>query len=640
MIETISKLPRFLKRIIVIFFDIFFCFLATWTAFYLRLGNFFIPFDSILKPFLFSIILMIPIFIFNGLYKVIFRHSDWLGMKHIYYAIFIYGIIYSNYIMFVGISDVPRTIGFIQTLVLLLLVIASRKSANFIINGNLKNLFSKNKLPTCLIYGAGSKGRQISSSLRNRNKYEIIGYLDDDIKLQSKVLNGLKIFSFNQLKHLLAKKKINIIFLAIPNLSKIRLIEIIEYFSKYNVAVRKFPDIDDIVDGKLKNNYIYELDINDILGRKVIKSNSDNITKAIFQKKILISGAGGSIGSELSQQILSFCPDTIILIDSSEFNLYSISDILERLKSKDKKLNNVKIISLIGSVIDKSFVSNVLSTWKIDIVYHAAAYKHVPIVEYNIVNSIYNNVFGTLILAEEALNYGVKKFVFISTDKAVRPKNIMGASKRLAEIILQSFDEKFKINRNTLFTMVRFGNVLKSSGSVIPKFKQQIMEGGPVTVTHLDINRFFMTIPEATHLVIQAGEMSEGGDVFVLDMGEPVKIYDLAKRMIKLSGLSIKNNENPNGDIKIEIIGLRPGEKLFEELLIGNNPINTINPKIKKAKEQFIAYDDLMKDLNLLKNYLHRNEIDKVIKIMKKLVTELDYSQNISDYIYNNKNSD
>lgn len=640
MINTISKLPRFLKRTLVILLDIFFCFLSTWFAFYLRLGDFFISFDIILKPILFSIILLIPIFIFKGLYKVIFRHSDWLGLKNIFYAILIYGVIYLNFIMFIGISDVPRTIGFIQPLILLLLVMSSRKSADYIINGKLKNFFSKNKVPSCLIYGAGSKGRQIFSSLSNRNKYKIIGYLDDDIKLQSKILNGLRIYSIKQLEYLLSKKKINIIFLAIPNLSKTRLIEIIEYFSIYKIAVRKFPDIDDLFDGKLKDNYINELDINDLLGRKVIKSNSDEIAKTIFQKKIFISGAGGSIGSELAQQILSYCPDTLVLIDSSEFNLYSISEILKKLIIKDKKLSNVKVISLIGSVIDKSFIRNVLSTWKIDVIYHAAAYKHVPIVEYNLVNSIYNNVFGTLNLAEEALNQGVKKFVFISTDKAVRPKNIMGASKRLAEIILQSFDNKFKESGNTLFTMVRFGNVLKSSGSVIPKFRQQIMEGGPVTVTHPDINRFFMTISEAVHLVIQAGEMSEGGDVFVLDMGKPVKIYDLAKRMIKLSGLSIKNNENPNGDIKIEIIGLRPGEKLFEELLIGNNPINTSNIKIKKAKEYFIEYDNLMKDLNLLNNYLQINKIEKIIEIMKKLVTELDYSQNISDYMYNNKNSE
>jgi len=638
LINNILKLPRFLKRVIVISIDIFLCFISTWLAFYLRLGEF-LNFNIVtLKPIFISISILIPIFTLNGLYKVIFRHSGWIAIKDITRSIFYYGLIYFIIIMFIGLDGTPRTISVIQPILLFFLISLSRLLANIFIGGNYKNLFGVSHIQKGLIYGAGKAGRQLSSTMSNNTKLQIIGFLDDDPLIHNHILNGLRIYPTKDLEILVKKKNVSVVFLAIPSVSRLRRNEIIDFISKFHVAVRKVPDINDIAQGKFINDVHQDLDIDDLLGRDVVLPDKNLLVKNVFNKVILITGAGGSIGSELVKQIIKYKPKKIILIDISEFNLYEINSEIINFIENNNDYSNIELIPLIGSISNLNFLDNVFETWKFDTIYHAAAYKHVPIVEYNVINSIENNVFGTLNLAKLAIKKKVNDFIFISTDKAVRPKNLMGATKRLAEICLQSLYENQKNKFKTSFSMVRFGNVLKSSGSVIPKFRQQIINGGPITLTDPKINRYFMTLGEASQLVIQAGTMSTGGDVFVLDMGEPVLIYELATRMIKLSGLTLKDAKlNPNGDIEIKIIGLRPGEKLYEELLIGNNPENTKHKKIKKACEDFIEWDILESEIKILGTTLNNNDVRSAIQIMQKLVVEFEPSTDLVDFMYNQK---
>jgi len=470
-------------------------------------------------------------------------------------------------------------------------------------------------------------GRQLVAAIANSHEMQVVGLLDDNDDLHGHVLNGQPIYNPADLVNLVTSLNISVVLLALPSLSRKRRNEILAQIRTAHVAVRTLPSMSDLVQGKVSITDLSELDIDDLLGRESVMPNQILLAKNVRIKVVMVTGAGGSIGSEICRQILAVGPSKLLLIEQSEFALYAIHQELEdKLAGRD-----IVLVPLLASVQDSDRMREIMSTWHPDTVYHAAAYKHVPLVEQNPAEGIKNNVLGTLRTAQVAAENGVSDFVLISTDKAVRPTNIMGASKRLAEIVLQALAAT---NSGTKFSMVRFGNVLGSSGSVVPKFRQQIRDGGPITLTHPDITRYFMTIPEASQLVIQAGAMAKGGDVFVLDMGQSVKIMDLARRMIELSGLIVKDEQNPDGDIEIEISGLRPGEKLYEELLIGDNPKPTSHARIMKAHEEFIQWAELDNKLNSLQMALNVNDVGVIRLMMQQLIEGYTPNDEIVDWVY------
>ncbi len=478
-----------------------------------------------------------------------------------------------------------------------------------------------------LVYGAGEAGKQLVASLKNNPEFKAIGFVDDNKLLQKKTLFGLKIYSPLSLKRLILNYKISLIFLAIPSIGRNKRNEIIKKLNQFKLTVKTLPTISEIVDGRVTISDIKDLNIDDLLNRDKVKPDINLLYKNIKNKIILVTGAGGSIGSELCRQIIKLKPKKLILQELNEFALYKI---YEELKFYDKKK---KIISLLSDSKDQENLEIILETFKVDTVYHAAAYKHVPLVEENICAGVKNNVFSTLAIAKASINKSVSNLVLISSDKAVRPTNIMGVTKRISELCLQGIYQKNK-NKNVNFSIVRFGNVLESSGSVIPKFKKQISLGGPVTLTHKDVTRYFMTTTEAAQLVIQAGAMGKKCEVFVLDMGKSIKISDLIRKMINLSGFTVKDDKNPTGDIEVKIIGLRPGEKLYEELLIGDNPQKTKHPKIRKINDPFIPFNELDLELKNLKDLISNNKIIDVKNLLKKLIKSYKSNSEIVDHIY------
>jgi FlaA1/EpsC-like NDP-sugar epimerase len=476
-------------------------------------------------------------------------------------------------------ADMPRTVILIFWFVSSILIIIMR----FLYKGYLYSWdnFVNDRKPT-IIYGAGSAGAQIVESLRKNHEYAPIAFIDDEKSKQGTFINFTRIYPFSDLKDIIKKRKVKAILLAIPSLSEQRKRDLLKKLSKYPVEVKLLPSLSEIVSGRVSIENIRHVQVEDILGRTPVKPKTSLLKKNITGKNVLVTGAGGSIGSELCRQILKLKPNKIVLFEHSEFNLYSIDYELTSLGEK-----NCEIIPVLADVKSINKVENAIKENKIDTIYHAAAYKHVPMVEKNTVEGVFNNVMGTYNVAVCARDNNVENMVLISTDKAVRPTNVMGASKRFSELVLQALNSE---ESNTCFSMVRFGNVLDSAGSVVPLFRRQIKEGGPVTVTHAKVTRYFMSIPEAVQLVLQAGAMAKGGDVFVLDMGEPVRILDLAHRMINLSGLSPITSENPEGDIKIKFTGLREGEKLYEELLIGKDVVQSKHPQIMQANEDFLSW--------------------------------------------------
>jgi FlaA1/EpsC-like NDP-sugar epimerase len=621
--KNIINLPRYTKRIIMILIDLGLCIISTWAAFYLRLEEFVKFNDVTTLAFEVSILLAIPIFWLMGLYKTIFRFQGYSIIFTVFVAISVYALLYFAVIGIYGIQGIPRSIGIIQPILLFLVISLSRISIKFLYLPNFKKTIKKTNT---LIYGAGGAGRQLLTSLEGNTEMKVVGFLDDDPQFHRQIILSQMVYDPLNIDKLINKKNIDTILLALPSINRQKRNQIINNLNKYKVIVKTLPSVQDIIDGKITVSDIKDLSIEDLLNRVQVQPNLELLTKNITSKVVMVTGAGGSIGSEISLQIIKLKPKKILLIEFSEFALYKI---IENLKSIDK---SIKIIPLLINIQNQSKIEQLFKTFSIDTIYHAAAYKHVPLVEENICESIKNNVFGTFNLAEAALNYNVSNFVLISSDKAVRSTNAMGASKRLAEICIQSLCDNQ--NKQTKFAIVRFGNVLESSGSVIPKFKKQIKHGGPVTLTHPDVTRYFMTIAEASQLVIQAGSMAEKCEVYVLDMGESIKIKDLIKKMIKLSGLSIKDDKNLDGDIEIKIIGLRPGEKLYEELLIGDNPQPTIHKKIQKAQDPFITYNKLKIDLDHLSNLIEENKVFEVKHLLSNLVTSYQSNSKIVDHFY------
>jgi len=620
-------LPRSAKRSVVLLVDLGLCVLTVWLAFCLRLGEVIALSGNPLWVVLASAGLALPIFILSGLYRAIFRFSGWPALLAVGRAVGVYGILFAAVFTAIGMPEVPRTIGIIQPLLLLFFVGASRAFARYWLGNQYQSILKQSERPKALVYGAGSAGLQLVDALGNSPEMQVVGLLDDDDRLYGHVLNGKPIYNPADLPQLVKVLNIKGVLLAMPRLTRQRRNEILGAMRGAHVSVRTLPSLSDLANGRVSVTDLRELDIDDLLEREPVAPNHLLLSMNIRKKTVVVTGAGGSIGSELCRQVLSLGPERLLLVEQSEFALYEVH---QELIGKTSETDAV-LVPLLASVQDLERMREIMETWRPDTVYHAAAYKHVPLVEHNPAEGIKNNVVGTLRTAQAAAEFGVSDFVLVSTDKAVRPTNIMGASKRLAELVLQALS---KVHPKTCFSMVRFGNVLGSSGSVVPKFRQQIREGGPITVTHPEVTRYFMTIPEAAQLVIQAGAMAKGGDVFVLDMGEPVKVMDLARRMVELSGLSVRDEENPEGDIEIQVVGLRPGEKLFEELLIGDNPMATSHPRIMRAKEEFIAWDELEVKLRALEMALCVNDVGLILAMLKELVDGYSPSETIVDWVH------
>lgn len=627
LVIPILALPRVAKRLIALSVDLALCVLTVWLAYYLRLGEFVALSGSMLWAVGASIGIALPIFIVSGLYRAIFRYSGWPALLAVARATGIYGLLYASIFTAIGVAGVPRTVGIIQPILLLLFVGASRAFARLWLGDQYQSILRRAARPKVLIYGAGGAGRQLAAALANSHEMQVAGFLDDDDRLHGHVLNGQPIYNPADLLNLVGTLGIGHVLLAMPSIGRKRRNEILSHITSARVTVRTLPSLSDLAQGRVSVSDLQELDIDDLLGREPVAPNHILLARNILGKVVMVTGAGGSIGSELCRQILSVGPSTLLLIEQSEFALYGIHQELE------EKLAGgaVKLVPLLASVQDADRMHEIMSTWRPETVYHAAAYKHVPLVEHNPAEGVKNNVLGTLNTARAAMENGVTDFVLISTDKAVRPTNIMGASKRLAEMVLQALAAN---EPGTKFTMVRFGNVLGSSGSVVPRFRQQIRDGGPITLTHPEITRYFMTIPEAAQLVIQAGAMAKGGDVFVLDMGESVRIMDLARRMVELSGLTVRDEDHPDGDIEIEITGLRPGEKLYEELLIGDNPKPTNHSRIMKAHEELLPWAELEPRLQALDMALNVNDIGVIRQMLQQLVAGYVPNGEIVDWVY------
>ena len=623
----VFELSRPLKRIVSLIIDTILITGAFFFAYWTRLGKI-TSFDNhqIWLALSCTLVVTLIAFIKLGLYRAVLRYISFKALAMIATGALISSISLVLFSFFID-SFIPRTVPIIYFSYVFLLCGGVRMLVHYYIG----LLLDKNN-ESVLIYGAGSNGRQLAVMLKHAYRYRIRGFIDDNPKLRDTYLLGNKIFSPKDISKLIQKYNIKVILLAIPSASRRERKAIIDSLIPLKIKVRTIPDMEEILQGHAKIDELREVKIEDLLGREPVLPNKELLQKNIFDKTVMVTGAGGSIGSELCRQIILNKPNTLILFELSEFSLYSIHQELVEIVKKNSF--STKIYPILGNVQDIERLDCILDHFNVDTIYHAAAYKHVPLVEYNIIEGIRNNIFGTYNVAKCAAEHNVKSFVLISTDKAVRPTNTMGASKRMAELCLQALSDQLK-NSQTCFSMVRFGNVLGSSGSVIPLFRKQILKGGPITVTHPDIIRYFMTIPEAAQLVIQAGAMAKGGDVFILDMGEAVKIVDLAKNLIQLSGLSIKDATNPKGDIEITYTGLRPGEKLYEELLIGGDNVHkTEHSRIMTAEEHYLPFDQLSSVLVQLEQACKNGDYMTIREILLNAPTGFNPTTEIVDVLY------
>ena len=651
MLTKLSNLPRLSKNLIMVFTDSILLIFVLFASYSIRLNYWYFPEDDTIRLILIAPIIGIPIFSKLGLYHSVIRHIDLKLLWSLLQAVSLYALIWGMIGFFVqadfikergfNVDIVPRSVIVINWLLALFAIGGIRIAVRSILSENIKfsifNYEFKSKINNIdskksrvLIYGAGNAGVQLCMALNNTNQLHPVGFIDDNKELQDNTISGLKVFSVNDIENLINKLKVDEVLIAIPSASRSDRFRIIDKLERHPIIVRTLPGLTDLAQGKVKIDDLLQVSIKDLLGRKSVEPNELLLGKNITNKTVVVTGAGGSIGSELCRQIVFLKPKALVLYERNELALYTIDEELNNLDS----YHSFKIYPILGSVNNKMRLKNLFKHFEVDTVYHAAAYKHVPMVEFNNTEGVYNNIFGTLNCTMAAVDSGVKNFVLISTDKAVRPTNTMGATKRVAELILQAFSVR---QNRTTFSMVRFGNVLGSSGSVIPLFKKQIIEGGPVTVTDKKIIRYFMTVNEAVELTIQAGAMGTGGDVFVLDMGKPVKIKELAEKLIRLSGLTVRDEINPTGDIEIKYTGLRAGEKLYEELLIGDNVSETENPLIMRAKEDKHDWDKLklMLDKLVLANdgYDHKSVREILIEIVPGYKPE----SGVNDILYKNK---
>jgi FlaA1/EpsC-like NDP-sugar epimerase len=615
MQQKVLALPRAVKRLVVVALDIAMSLVSTWLAFSLRLDMLHWPSEVQWWVYALAPALAIPVFIRLGLYRAIFRYSGQAALLATAKAVAVYGALLLGALLWLQWPGVPRSLGVLQPLLFLLMVGASRAMARFWLAG-LGSVHGQSD-GRLLIYGAGSAGVQTASAIGMSRQFALLGFVDDDTTKIGRSINGVPVFAPSEVPDLVSRLMVTDILLALPSSSRERRNRIIKGLRSVPVHIRTLPGLADLATGRVTVQDFKELDIEDLLGRDTVPPSTDLLARNLAGKVVLVTGAGGSIGSELCRQILAEQPRRLLLLDHNEFGLYSIHQELESLRAA--RALDCELVALLGSVVNPQRLQEVCRLYAPTTVYHAAAYKHVPMVESNPAEGIFNNVFGTLNMARAAMDSGVAQFVLVSTDKAVRPTNIMGASKRMAELVLQALAEQSG-RSSTCFGMVRFGNVLGSSGSVVPLFRSQLAVGGPLTVTHPEVTRYFMTIPEAAQLVLQAGAMATGGDVFVLDMGEPVKIMDLARRMVELSGLTVRDRENAGGDIEITITGLRPGEKLYEELLIGDNPTPTTHPRIMKAHEDYLPWPVLDLHLQTLRDAADRGDVAAIKAVLQACV--------------------
>ncbi|MBB3962452.1 polysaccharide biosynthesis protein [Rhizobium metallidurans] len=625
-VQQVLALPRPAKRVIALLFDACLCIITVWLAFCFRFNDWYLLTGAQFWTIPVSLVIALPLFITFGLYRAIFRFMGWAAFSTVIKCVLIYGAVYMVIFTVISVPSIPRTVGILQPMLLLLAVGLSRFVARYFLYDAYSEILSEAAPIRTLVYGAGSQGRQLVSALGHSAEFKVVGFLDDDRGLKGMSLNGVKIYSPLNIERVCADLEVKTVLLALPQIDRGRRNEIIERLRSARVAVRTVPDISAIATGQAQLTDLQDLDVEDLLGRTAVLPNKGLLEQNVRDRIVLVTGAAGSIGSQLCREIAKLSPKALLLLDQNEFGIYALQG---ELAGEDAE-PPFPIVPLLADVCDEHRIGTILQTWKPATVYHAAAYKHVPLVEQNPAEGVKTNVFGTLTVSRAALAAGVERMILVSTDKAVRPTNVMGATKRLAEMILQALAEE---RRNTTFSMVRFGNVLGSSGSVVPLFRQQIGRGGPITLTHEEITRFFMTVPEAAQLVIQAGAMATGGDVYLLDMGEPVKIIDLARRMVELSGLTVQDEQNPGGDISIVTTGLRPGEKLYEELLINDNPEVTDHPKIRRAREQFLGWPQLSAKLDELAELARDGDARRLKAALSDLVPGYSPMEGVVDLV-------
>ena len=611
------------KRWIAMLVDAGLCAITCYAAIFLRLG--FLPDRDTPYAVLVaaSIGMALPIFWALGLYREIFSQSGIRAMLNIARACTIYTLPFATVFTVLRVWGIPRTLTLIQPILLLVAIAGSRLAARYWLFGT--GAPSRMRQRRVLIYGAGSAGRQLTGAIGQSSEMLVVGYFDDDPALIGSVMDGRRIHDPVQMAKVVESQSADEILLALPSAPRIRRNEIIAAARNVNVHVRTLPGLMDIAHGRVEIGHIRELDVEDLLGRGSVEPDTGLMRRAILGRTVMVTGAGGSIGSELCRQLCALEPAILLLFDLNEFGLYEIHRELETRAAATRS------VPLLGSVCDEARVHEIVAAWQPDVIYHAAAYKHVPLVEHNPAEGIRTNVFGTFALARVAARLAVPSFVLVSTDKAVRPTSVMGATKRAAEQVLQALNQ---VSPQTCFSMVRFGNVLGTSGSVVPLFRQQIRAGGPVTLTDRRITRYFMTVPEAAQLVLQASAMMRGGELFVLDMGQAVRIAELARNMIELSGLTVRSEDNPAGDVQIVEVGLRPGEKLYEELLIGDNPAPTEHPRILKANEDFAPFEELSDMLERLEEALAGGSRAEMLAALRDLVPEFQNDGLIVDWVH------
>ncbi len=625
MLNRLLQLPRYQKRLVTLFSDSLFIPVAFWLALSLRHESLYVIEDaSIYLVGLLTLVASLLMFVKLGLYRAVIRYMSNHAMAAVFAGASVSALALAGS-GFMLQAPVPRSVPFIYWCLAVIFIGGSRMAVRSLVHRKLVK-----KKERVLIYGAGKAGLQLSSVLFHGRDLRPVAFLDDNPRKHNTIVNGLAVYSPAELQKVIDKHDVSTVLLALGHAPRSKRAEILRYLESFQVKVQTMPSIHDVVTGKAKIEEIRDVEIEDLLGRDEVVADHDLLAQCITGKSVMVTGAGGSIGSELCRQIVRLKPKCLVLLELSEFALYEIEQELQELNESLRL--GVELHALLGSVQKQHRMEIIMRSFNVDTVYHAAAYKHVPMVEHNIIEGVRNNVFGTWFCAEAAVAAKVATFVLISTDKAVRPTNVMGATKRFSELVLQGLAQR---QDTTRFSMVRFGNVLGSSGSVVPRFRKQIHAGGPVTVTHPEITRYFMSIPEAAQLVLQAGSLGEGGDVFLLDMGQSVRIADLAKKLIRLMGLELKDENNPEGDIEIQYTGLRPGEKLYEELLIGDNPMPTTHPRIMRACERSLPWNEVEGLLDQLDKYCHLFDCESVRELFHQAPLDYYPSGELSDLIWN-----